>query len=126
MNKGDAKGESPTSSSSNVPETILSLVSPDCLKEFEEKHQNQLVMKQRVYKPATGGTLNIPNVVSLTEHQQINYFLKLSSNYNEDLIHVFYSRLHKRHGSTFKFKLGNTNYAFSSALWISLFGIIAC
>ena len=42
------------------------------------------------------GCLDIPDVVTLVEHQQINYFLQLAQDYNEDLICVFYSGLHEK------------------------------
>ncbi|CAI8605806.1 unnamed protein product [Vicia faba] len=81
-------------------------------------------MKRHVWKPVISSTLDILDVVSLVEHQQINYFLKLSHDYNEDLICVFYSMLHDTRGSTFKFTIGNTIYDFIDALWNLLFGII--
>ena len=69
------------------------------------------------------GCLDIPYVVSLIAHQQIDYFMKLAHDYNEDLLQVFYSRLHDRRGSSFKFTIGNTVYKFTNDLWKSLFGI---
>lgn len=62
--------------------------------------------------------------MSLIEHQQTNYFLKFSDDYNKDLIRVFYFGLQMRCGFTFKLKIGNTNYAFTDVLSKSLFGII--
>lgn len=95
-----------------------------CVQELEEKHQNRLVMKQHVWKPVFAGSLDILEVIRILEHQQINYFLKISQDYNEYLIRVFYSGLHDRRDSTFKFTIGNTVYDFIDALWKSLFDII--
>lgn len=81
-------------------------------------------MKQHVWKPVVAGCLDIPDVVRLVEHQQINYFLKLSQDYNEYLIRVFYSGLHDRCGSSFTFTIGNKVYNFIDDIWKSLFGII--
>lgn len=80
-------------------------------------------MKQYVWKPVVVGCLDIRDVVSLVEHQQIDYFLKLSHEYIEDLIRVFYSGLHDRHGSSFKFTICNIVYEFTDDIWKSLFGI---
>lgn len=69
------------------------------------------------------GCLDIPEVISLVMHQQIDYFIQLVHNYNEDLIGVFYSRLHDKWGSCFKFAIGNIVYEFTDDLWKSLFSI---
>lgn len=121
--KGDSKGKGKASTSSTVPETPFSLVSSMCVKEFEGENKHHLVVKKYVWKLVMDGCLDIPYVVSLVEHQQINYFLKLSHNYNEDLIRVFNYWLHNRRGSSFKFTIGNTVYEFTDDLWKSLFGI---
>lgn len=80
-------------------------------------------MKQCVWKPIVASCLDIPVVVSLVVHQQIDYFLKLAHDYNEDLIRVFYSGLHDMCGFAFKFSIGNTVYEFTNNLWKYLFGI---
>lgn len=80
-------------------------------------------MKQYIWKPIVVGCLDIQEVVRLVPHQQIDQFLKLAHDYNEDPIHVFYFRLHDRRGSSFKFSIGNTVYEFTNDLWKSLFGI---
>lgn len=85
-NKGDAKGKSKASSSSNVLENEFSLVDVDILKEFEEKCQHRLVLKRHVYNPTIVETLHILDIVSRIEHKGINYFLQLSQDYNEELI----------------------------------------
>lgn len=69
------------------------------------------------------GCLDIPEVASLIAHQQIDYFLKLAQDYNEDLISVFYFGLHDRQGPCFNFTIGNTIYEFTDDLWKFLFGI---
>lgn len=48
--KGDSKGKGKVSTSSTVFETLSSLVSTKYVKEFEEKHQHRLVVKQYVWK----------------------------------------------------------------------------
>lgn len=95
-----------------------------CVKEFEEKHQNRLVMKQHVWKPVVAGSLDILEVIRIVEHHQINYFLKHSQEYNEYLIRVFYSELHDWRSSSSKFTIGNKVYNFTDDLWNSLFGLI--
>lgn len=69
------------------------------------------------------GCLDIPEVVKLVEHPQINYFLQLAQGNNEGLIHVFYSGLHEKQGSCFVFSVGNKVYPFTNDLWKTLFGI---
>lgn len=53
-------------------------------------------MKQHVYDPAVSGKLCIPEVIDIMEYQKINIFLKVSTNYNEELIQVFYDGLKSR------------------------------
>lgn len=53
-------------------------------------------MKQQVYEHAVAGKLHIPKIVNLMEYQKINIFLEVSTNYNEDLIQVFYDGLQSR------------------------------
>lgn len=50
-------------------------------------------------------------------------FSVATQDYNKDLIHVFYSGLHAREGSCFKFTIGNVVYEFTNELWKSLFSI---
>lgn len=69
------------------------------------------------------GCLDILEVVSLVAHQQIDYFLQLAQDYNEDLIRIFYFGLHDRRGSCFKFTIGNTVYESTDELWKSIFEI---
>lgn len=77
---GDSKGKGKATTSFIVSETPFSLVSTRCVEEFEQKHQHRLVVS----------CLGIPNVVSLVAHQQIDYFLKLSHEYNDNLICVLF------------------------------------
>lgn len=60
--KGDSKGKGKASTSSTTLETPFSLVSIMCGKEFEEKHQHRLVVKQYVWKAivATGKMTQSP------------------------------------------------------------------
>lgn len=81
-------------------------------------------MKQYVWKSIGVGCLDIPEVASHIAHQQIDYFLKLAQDYNEDLIRVFYYRLHDMRGPCFKFTIGNIVYELKDDLWKSLFDII--
>lgn len=67
--------------------------------------------------------LVIPKLASLIAHQQIDYFLQLAQDYNEDLICVLYFELHDMRGSCFQFTIGNIVYEFTYELWKSLFGI---
>ena len=69
------------------------------------------------------GCLDIPGVAKPVEHQQIDYFLQLAQNYNEDLIRVFYSGVHEKQGSCFRFSIGNKVYQFTNDLWKTLFAI---
>lgn len=73
--KGDSKGKGKASTSFTIVEITLSLVSTKFVKEFEEKHQHRLGVKQYVWKPIVVGCLDIPEVVSLVADQQIDYFL---------------------------------------------------
>lgn len=67
--------------------------------------------------------LALPSVAELVSHQKIDYSLQLAKDYNEDLIRVFYSGLHAKDGSSFKFTIGNVIYEFTYELWNSLFVI---
>lgn len=121
--KGDAKDKIKAISSSTIVETPLSLVSIRCNGEFEENHKDRLVVKQYVWKASVVVGLDLHVVADLVAHQQIDYFLQLAQDYNEDLIRVFYFGLHAREGSCFKFTIGNVVYEFTDELWKSLFGI---
>lgn len=78
---------------------------------------------QYVWKDTEAAKLALPEVVDFVSHQKINYFLQLSQDYNEDLIRVFYSGLHDKDDSYFKFNIGNVVYEFTDDLWKFLFGI---
>lgn len=76
--KTDSKGKSMASSSSTAIETPFSLVSRRCIKEFEEKHKDRLVLKQYVWISIEVAKLALPEVVNFVSHQKIDYFLQLS------------------------------------------------
>lgn len=57
------------------------------------------------------------------EYQKINNLLKVSTDYNEDLIWVFYVGLESREGCSFQFKIGNNSYHFMQEQWSEVFGI---
>lgn len=120
----DAKGKSKATTSTTAAENPFTLVSNKYVKDFELKHQSHLVVKQFMWKQVLVGYWDIPGVIKLVEQQQIDYFLKLAQDYNEDLILVFYSSLHEEQGSCFKFSIGNKVYQFTNDLWKTLFGII--
>lgn len=44
------------------------------------------MVKQHVYDPVVSDELHIPEIVDLMEFQEINNCLKVSTDYNEDLI----------------------------------------
>lgn len=67
--------------------------------------------------------LHISDIVMLTEHQEINNFLKVFTNCNEYLIRVFYVGLELREGSTFRFKMGKNSYHFIEDSWREVFDI---
>lgn len=100
------KRKSVTVASSFVPVSAISLIHPTCVDEFENNYKRMIVMKQHVYDPKVVARLNIPEVVRLMEHQQINSFLNVSTDYNEDLVRVLYCGLESKDGSTFKFNMG--------------------
>lgn len=86
--KSDVKSKVTTSTI--AVENPFTLVSKKYAKDFELKYQSRLVVKQYMWKQVTIGSLDTPNIVNLVEHQQIDYFLQLAQDYNEDLIRVFY------------------------------------
>lgn len=94
--KNNAKGKGKATTSTDAVDNPFSLVSKWYAKDFESKHHNCLVVKQLMWKQVTIGCLDIPDVVKLVEHQQIDYFLQLAQDYNEDLIHVFYLGLREK------------------------------
>lgn len=69
--KGDAKDKGKASSSSSYIKTIFSLVSRRCSREFEEKHNYRLVVKQYVWKVSTVAQLSLSVVADLVAHQKI-------------------------------------------------------
>lgn len=77
--KSNAKGKSKATTSITAAETPFTLVSKKYAKDFELKHQNCLVVKQFMWKQVILGCFDIPDVVKLVEHQQIDYFLQRSS-----------------------------------------------
>lgn len=80
-------------------------------------------MKQHVYDPKVVAQLHISKIVNLMEHQEINTFLKLSNDYSEDLIRVFYVWLGSRERSTLCYKMGKNSYHFTEDSWGEVFGI---
>lgn len=76
-----------------------------------------------MWKATEVAKLALSEVVAFVSYQKIVYFLQLSQENNEDLIRVFYSGLHDKDGSCFKFIIGNVVYEFIDDLWRSLFGI---
>ena len=76
--KSDAKGKSKATIPTTAAENPFTLVSKKYAKDFELKHQTRLVVKQFIWKQVTVSFLDIPDVVKLVEHQQINYFLQLA------------------------------------------------
>lgn len=76
--KGDGKGKGKAHISSTAVKTPLYLVSRRYAEEFEEKHKHRLVVKQYVWKAGVVCGLDIPIVVDIVAHQQIDYFLQLA------------------------------------------------
>lgn len=87
------KGKNIAGSSSSAPVTALSFLHLNCVSDFEKFCKNKIMVKQDVYDTATAATFHIPEIVALMEHQEINHFLKVNTDYNENLIRVFYARL---------------------------------
>lgn len=69
------------------------------------------------------GELHIPEIVNLMEHQEISNILKVSIDYNEDLIRIFYVGLESKQGCSFRFKMGKSSYHFMQESWKDVFGI---
>lgn len=86
------------------------MVSSRCAREFEEKHNDSLVVKQYVWKVSTVAQLSLSVVADL-----------VAQYYNEDLIHVLYFGSYDKEGSCFKFTIGNKVYEFTNELRKSLF-----
>lgn len=114
--KSNAKGKNKATTSTIAAGNLFTLVSKKYANDFELKHQTCLIVKQFMWKPVTVGCLDIPDVVKLVDHQQIDHFLQLSQDYNEDLIRLFYSGIHEMQGSCFSFSIGNKVYQFTNDL----------
>lgn len=56
------------------------------------------MVKQHVYDHTIVDELNIPAIFDLMEFQEIKNYLKVSTDYNEDLIQVFYVGLQSMDG----------------------------
>lgn len=101
--KSNSKGSNKAITSTITAKNPFTLASKKYAKYFELKYQTRLIVKQFMWKSVTVGCLDIPDVVKLVEHQQMDYFLQLAQDYNEDIICVFYSGLHEMQGSYFSF-----------------------
>lgn len=117
------KGKNVIGTSSSTPVSAISLLHHSCAVDFEKSFRNRIVMKQHVYDPVVAGKLHILEIVNLMEYQEINNFLKVSTDYNEDLIWVFYVGLQLREWCSFRFKMGKNSYHFTTYLWKEVFGI---
>lgn len=67
--------------------------------------------------------LHIPEIVDLIVHQEINNLLSVFTDYNEDLIRVFYDGLQSSQGYSFHFKMGKHSYHITQDMWVKVFGI---
>lgn len=81
------------------------------------------MVKQYLYYPAVSSELHIPEIVDLMKFQEINNCLKVSTYYNEDLIHIFYVGLQSSEGWTFRFQMGKHSYHFMEDTWREVFGL---
>lgn len=70
----------------STPVNALSLLHHTCVTDFEKSFRNRIVVKQHVYDPAVAGKLHILEIVNLMEYQEINNVLKVSTDYNPDLV----------------------------------------
>lgn len=106
------KGKNVVGTSSFTPINALSLLRRSCVADFEKSFRNRIVMKQDVNNPAVAAELHIPKIVDLTNYQEINNILKVSTDYDENLIRIFYDGLESRCGCSFCFKMGKNSYHF--------------
>ncbi|KAI5418039.1 hypothetical protein KIW84_042615 [Lathyrus oleraceus] len=101
-------------SRSNVPVTDLSLLSDDLAETYEKMFKNRTVIKQYVYSVLVAGCMHIPNVVERISFQEIDLFLNYITEYNEDLVKLFYTGVDEKFEG-FKFAC-NIDYEFRNAL----------
>lgn len=104
--------------------TSLSLLSDDLAKIYDKKLKNRIVIKQYVYLPLVVGRMHILNVVEHISFQGIDLFLNCVTEYNEDLVKLFYTGVaEKFEGFRFTCNIGNHNVEVNDDVWKSLFEI---
>lgn len=122
--RGPSSHTGNTPSRSHVPITALSLLSDDSAKIYEKKFKNRIVIKQYVDSPLVVGRFHIPNVVERISFQGIDLFLNYITEYNEDLVKLFYTGVDKKfEGFKFTFNIGNNAIKVNDDVWKSLFEI---
>lgn len=90
------KGKNITDTSSSALVSALSLLPPFCVAVFENSFRHRIMVNQYVYDHIVASELHIPKIVDLMKFQETNNCLKVSADYNEDLIRVFYDMLESR------------------------------
>lgn len=104
------KGKNVIGLSSPALVNALSLLHPDCVRDFEIKLRNRIMVEQHIYDPTMSATLHIPEIMELMKYQNIDWFFKAKNDYNKDLIRVFYVGLEERVDDTIRFRMGSQSY----------------
>lgn len=108
----------------NVPVTALSLLSDDLAETYEKKFKNRTDIMQYVYSPLVSGRMHIPNIVERISFQGIYLFLNCITEYNEDLVKLFYTGVDEKfEGFKFACNIGNNVSEVNDDVWKSLFDI---
>ena len=111
--KGKGKlGTGPSGSTTEIPPSVLTIMHPTTVEEFEKSFKTRLVMKPHVFNKDEVLSLHITNVCDILDAQQLGSFLNIREDYHENFIMAFYAGLETNKGWCFKVKIGTRRYVF--------------
>lgn len=107
------------SSSSRQPRvTALSLISDSVVEDYEEKISKRKTVKQFVAYGLTLSRLRLSEVVELLRHQKLIPLLQCDTEYNDNLVKLFYASLMGNfEGSSFSFTVQNNKIYVGPRMW---------
>lgn len=122
--RGSSSHTGTAPSRSNIQVTALSLLADDLAETFGTKFKNKTVVKQYAYSPLLAGRMHIPEIVERINFQGIDVFLDCTTEYNEDLVKLFYTGVDGKFvGFKFACNIGNRVIEVNDDVWKSLFEI---
>lgn len=127
---GKRSARGPSSHTGNAPSrshalvTALSLLSDDLAEIYNKKFKNKSVINQYVYSPLVARRMCILDVVERISFQGIDLFLNCITEYNEELVKLFYTEVVEQFkGFIFFCNIGTYTVEVNDDVWKSLFEI---